>query len=73
MSYVISPSMSLVMFCDQVHELYVMPHLDCDDTIYHKYDPDLKLDFPKSSRPVSTLLHLHMSKLEYDLILADPN
>ena len=32
---------------DQIYKLYVRPHLDCRDIIYHKYDPDMKLDFTK--------------------------
>ena len=32
---------------DQMYKLYVGPHLDYGDIIYHKHDPDLKLDFTK--------------------------
>ena len=32
---------------DQMYKLYVRPHLDYGDIIYHKHDPDLKLDFTK--------------------------
>ena len=32
---------------DQLYKLYVKPHLDYCDIIYHKHDPDLKLDFTK--------------------------
>ena len=32
---------------DQMYKLYVRPHLDYDDIIYHKHGPDLKLDFTK--------------------------
>ena len=32
---------------DQVYKLYVRPHLDYGDIIYHKYDPDMKLDLTK--------------------------
>ena len=32
---------------DQIYKLYVRPHLYYDDIIYHKYDPELKLDFTK--------------------------
>ena len=32
---------------DQIHKLYVRPHLDYGDIIYHKYDPEFKLDFTK--------------------------
>ena len=32
---------------DQMYQLYVSPHLDYSDIIYHKHDPDLKLDFIK--------------------------
>ena len=32
---------------DQIYKLYVRPHLYYDDIIYHKYDPEFKLDFPK--------------------------
>ena len=35
---------------DQMCNLYVRPHLDYGDIIYHKYDPDLKLDFTKKIR-----------------------
>ena len=32
---------------DQIYKLYVRPHLDYGDTIYHKYDPEFKLHFTK--------------------------
>ena len=32
---------------DQPYKLYVRPHLDYGDIIYHKYDPDLRLDLTK--------------------------
>ena len=30
---------------DQTYKLYVRPHLDYGDIIYHKYDPDVLLNF----------------------------
>ena len=32
---------------DQMYKLYVRPHLDYGDIIYHKVDPELSLDFTK--------------------------
>ena len=32
---------------DQMYKLYMRAHLDYGDIIYHKHDPDLKLDFTK--------------------------
>ena len=32
---------------DQLYKLYVRPHLDYCDIIYHKHDLNLKLDFTK--------------------------
>ena len=32
---------------DQMYKLYVRPHLDNGDVIYHKFDPELTLDFTK--------------------------
>ena len=32
---------------DQIYKLYVRPHLDYGDIIYHKYDPEFKLHFTK--------------------------
>ena len=32
---------------DQIYKLYVRLHLDYGDIIYHKYDPEFKLDFAK--------------------------
>ena len=32
---------------DQIYKLYGRPHLDYGDIIYHKYDPEFKLDFTK--------------------------
>ena len=32
---------------DQVYKLYVRPHLDCGDIIYHRYDPDMRLNVTK--------------------------
>ena len=31
----------------QIYKLYVRPHLDYGAIIYHKYDPEFKLDFTK--------------------------
>ena len=36
---------------DQMYKLYVRPHLDYGDIIYHKYDPELNLDFTKKLEP----------------------
>ena len=32
---------------DQIYKLYVRPNLDYGDIIYHRYDPEFKLDFTK--------------------------
>ena len=32
---------------DQIYKLYVRPHLDYGDIVYHKYDPEFKFDFTK--------------------------
>ena len=32
---------------DQMYKLYVRPHLDYGDIIYHKYEPRMVLDFTK--------------------------
>ena len=32
---------------DQMYKLYVRPHLDYGDIIYHKYNPELNLDITK--------------------------
>ena len=32
---------------DQIYKLYVRPHLDYGDIIYHRYDPEFKLEFTK--------------------------
>ena len=37
---------------DQLYKLYVRPHLDYCDVLYHKHDPDLKLDFTKKLESV---------------------
>ena len=37
---------------DQLYKLYVRPHLDYYDIIYHKHYPDLKLDFTKKLESV---------------------
>ena len=37
---------------DQLYKLYVRPHLDYCDIIYHKHDPNLKLDFTKKLESV---------------------
>ena len=31
----------------RMYKLYARPHLDYGDIIYHKYDPELNLDFIK--------------------------
>ena len=28
---------------DQIYKLYVRPHLDYSDIIYHRYDPDMQV------------------------------
>ena len=40
---------------DQMHKLYVRPHLDYGDIIYHKYDPHI---LQRNLRLLSTLLGL---------------
>ena len=37
---------------DQLYKLYVRPHLDYCDVIYHKHDPTLKLQFTKTLESV---------------------
>ena len=32
---------------DQIYKLYVRPHLDYGDIIYHRYDPEFILEFTK--------------------------
>ena len=43
---------------DQMYKLYVRPHLDYGDIIYHKVDPELSLDFTRNLRLLSILQHL---------------
>ena len=33
---------------DQIYKLYVRPHLDYGDIIYHRHDPEFKLEFTKN-------------------------
>ena len=44
---------------DQIYKLYVRPHLDYGDIIYHKYDPDKQLHFTE-----------HLEKTQYKAALA---
>ena len=37
---------------DQLYKLYVRPHLDYCDVIYHKHDPTFELEFTKSLESV---------------------
>ena len=37
---------------DQVYKLYVRPHLDYGDIIYHKFDPDMRSTVTKSIEQV---------------------
>ena len=47
-----------------MYKLYLRPHLDYGDIIYHKHDPDLKLDFTKKIRILpSTQPHLPLAEL----------
>ena len=46
---------------DQMYKLYVRPHLDYGDIIYHKHDPDLKLDFTKKLESTQYSAALAMS------------
>ena len=44
---------------DQVYKLYVRPHLDYGDIIYHRFDPNMSLDLTrKLENKHSTLRHL---------------
>ena len=40
-----SPSQNSLCILDQIYKLYVRPHLDYGDIIYHKYDPEMRLNF----------------------------
>ena len=44
---------------DQIYKPYVRPHLEYGDLIYHKYDPELKLDFTKN-----------LESIQYSAVLA---
>ena len=33
---------------DQIYKLYVRPHLDYGDTIYHRYDPEMQSHFTQA-------------------------
>ena len=46
---------------DQIYKLYVRPHLDYDDIIYHKYDPEFKLDFTKKLESIQDSAALAVS------------
>ena len=37
---------------DQIYQLYVRPHLDYGDIIYHEYDPEFKLHFNVGIYPI---------------------
>ena len=37
---------------DQVYKLYIRPHLDYGDIIYHKFDPNMHLEFTKKLEQV---------------------
>ena len=39
---------------DQIYKLYVRPHLDYGDIIYHKYDPEFKLDLEHGEEQTQT-------------------
>ena len=40
---------------DQMQKLYVRPHLDYGDVIYHNFDPELTLEFDKILETVQYL------------------
>ena len=46
---------------DQMYKRYVRPHLDYGHIIYHKHDPDLKLDFTKKLESTQTSAALVVS------------
>ena len=37
---------------DQVYKLYIRPHLEYGDIIYHKFDPNMHLEFTKKLEQV---------------------
>ena len=47
---------------DQMHNLYVRPHLDYGDIIYHKHGPDLELDFTKNLESTQYSVALAVSR-----------
>ena len=46
---------------DQIYKLYVRPHLDYGDIIYHKFDPELTLEFTKKLETVQYSVALAVS------------
>ena len=56
---------------DQIYKLYVRPHLDYGDIIYHKYDPEFKLDFTKKLESTQYSAALAVTGDGVELILTD--
>ena len=54
---------------DQIYKLYVRPHLNYGDIIYHKYDPHMVLDFTKKLEATQTLLRLQLVVLGVEQIV----
>jgi len=49
----IHPSKFLSIYLlDQIYNLHVRPHLDYWDIVYHKYNPEMKLDFTRKLEQV---------------------
>ena len=44
-----------------MYKLYVRPHLDYGDIIYHKVDPELSLDFTKKLEATQYSVELAVS------------
>ena len=47
--------------CDQIYKLYVRPHLDYGDIIYHKHDPEFTHDMTKGSEGIQYSVALAVS------------
>ena len=54
---------------DQIYKLCVRPHLDYGNIIYHKYDPEFKLDFTKKLESTQYSAALAMTGHGVELIL----
>ena len=54
---------------DQIYKLYVRPHFDYGDIIYHRYDPDMRLNINVREYPMRVAPHAQQHRMFEKLLI----